>query len=316
MTADGGCPGGSRPLKVLLTEKKKDMKISVVVTAYNVGEWIGQCLVSILASSHKDLEVVVVEDCPTDNTREVVSSFVSDKRVRVIENEENLGAGMSRRIGIQNSTGDYIITIDGDDYISEDYLEVLAKKAEETGADIVGGGERCLTDESINEYTEKCYGNMELSGIELMKRTFGRAIVFLNTKIVNRRLYDKVTYCGRRFIEDTQTIAELFYWANKVIFVDHCGYTYRQRSSSLCHAADTFKNILFRALCAKDLLVFFNDKEEEYRKLFGVALFMEWANKLIASNSINQEQIVKYQKDWNEFTDFYFDIVRQISGKK
>lgn len=223
---------------------------------------------------------------------------------------------MSRRIGIQNSTGDYIITIDGDDYISEDYLEVLAKKAEETGADIVGGGERCLTDESINEYTEKCYGNMELSGIELMKRTFGRAIVFLNTKIVNRRLYDKVTYCGRRFIEDTQTIAELFYWANKVIFVDHCGYTYRQRSSSLCHAADTFKNILFRALCAKDLLVFFNDKEEEYRKLFGVALFMEWANKLIASNSINQEQIGKYQKDWNEFTDFYFDIVRQISGKK
>ena len=292
------------------------MKISVVVTAYNVGEWIGQCLASILASSHKDLEVVVVEDCPTDNTREVVSSFVSDKRVRVIENKENLGAGMSRRIGIQNSTGDYIITIDGDDYISEDYLEVLAKKAEETGADIVGGGERCLTDESINEYTEKCYGNMELSGIELMKRTFGRAIVFLNTKIVNRRLYDKVTYCGRRFIEDTQTIAELFYWANKVIFVDHCGYTYRQRSSSLCHAADTFKNILFRALCAKDLLVFFNDKEEEYRKLFGVALFMEWANKLIASQSINREQIEKYQKDWNEFTDFYFDIVRQISGKK
>lgn len=300
----------------LYIEKRKSMKISVVVTAYNVGEWIGHCLTSILASTHKDLEVIVVEDCPTDNTHEIVSSFVSDKRVRVIENKENLGAGMARRIGIQNSTGDYIITIDGDDYISEDYLEVLAKKAEETGADIVGGGERCLTDESINEYTEKCYGNMELSGIELMKKTFGRAIVFLNTKIVNRRLYDKVTYCGRRYIEDTQTIAELFYWANKVIFVDHCGYTYRQRSSSLCHTADTFKNNLFKALCAKDLLVFFNDKEEEYRKLFGVSLFMEWANKLIASNSINQEQIEKYQKDWNEFTDFYFDIVRQLSNKK
>lgn len=288
------------------------MKISVVVTAYNVGMWIGHCLTSILASSHKDLEVIVVEDCPTDNTHEIVSGFASDKRVRVIENKENVGAGMSRRIGIQNSTGDYIITIDGDDYISEDYLEVLARKAEETGADIVGGGEHCLLDEDINEYVEKCYGNMELSGIELMKKTFGRAIVFLNTKIVNRRLYEKVTYSGRRYIEDTQTLAELFYYANKVVFVDHCGYTYRQRADSLCHSADAFKDMLFRSLCAKDLLVFFNDKEAEYRELFGVSLFMEWANKLIASGSISTGNIEKYQKDWNEFTDFYFDIVRQI----
>lgn len=288
------------------------MKISVVVTAYNVGMWIGHCLTSILASSHKDLEVIVVEDCPTDNTHEIVSGFASDKRVRVIENKENVGAGMSRRIGIQNSTGDYIITIDGDDYISEDYLEVLARKAEETGADIVGGGEHCLLDEDINEYVEKCYGNMELSGIELMKKTFGRAIVFLNTKIVNRRLYEKVTYSGRRYIEDTQTLAELFYYANKVVFVDHCGYTYRQRADSLCHSADAFKDMLFRSLCAKDLLMFFNDKEAEYRELFGVSLFMEWANKLIASGSISTENIEKYQKDWNEFTDFYFDIMRQI----
>lgn len=288
------------------------MKISVVVTAYNVGMWIGHCLTSILASSHKELEVIVVEDFPTDNTHEIVSGFASDKRVRVIENKENVGAGMSRRIGIQNSTGDYIITIDGDDYISEDYLEVLARKAEETGADIVGGGEHCLLDEDINEYVEKCYGNMELSGIELMKKTFGRAIVFLNTKIVNRRLYEKVTYSGRRYIEDTQTLAELFYYANKVVFVDHCGYTYRQRADSLCHSADAFKDMLFRSLCAKDLLVFFNDKEAEYRELFGVSLFMEWANKLIASGSISTGNIEKYQKDWNEFTDFYFDIVRQI----
>lgn len=290
------------------------MKISVVITAYNVEPFISTCINSVLKSEHEDLEVVVVEDCSTDNTKERIEE-IEDKRIKVVYNEENVGAGMSRRIGIQNSTGDYVITVDGDDYVAPEFIGDLAKCAEETKADIVSGGITVLRDEKVGAYDIYCYGNRIVTGPEKITEFFGEKIVFLNNKIVKRELYDTVPYSSRRFIEDTPTVAPLLYLAKSTAYVNTVGYIYRQHPSSLCHQSTPFKNTLYRALCAKDLYNWFKDKEEVYKGMFGISLFLEWAQKLSQIRKTD-EDIKKYQAEWNEYSLALLDVLSTLIWEK
>lgn len=86
--------------------------VSVVITAYNVAEYIEQAIKSVLNQGLQDLEVIVVLDKPTDNTKEVVENVIKetkDKRITIVENEQNVGAGLSRRYGVERTKGDYIM---------------------------------------------------------------------------------------------------------------------------------------------------------------------------------------------------------------
>lgn len=290
------------------------MKISVIVTAYNVEPYIGACLNSIINSEYKDLEIIVVEDCSTDKTKDAIKAF-KDKRMRCIWNKENVGAGMARRIGIGASKGDYVITVDGDDYVASSFLKSLADTAVETKADIVGGGITILRDSKYGVYDIHCYGNRVVEGPAKITEFFGEKVVFLNNKIVKRELYDKVPYSSRRYIEDTPTVAPLLYLAGKTAYVNDAGYVYRQRDDSLCHASTPFKNTLYRALCAKDLMEWFKDKEEVYRKMFGIDLFLEWAFKL-SKLDIKDSDLQEYQEEWNEYSKAFFKMLGTVPIKK
>lgn len=115
------------------------MKISVVTSAFNIERYVEGCVQSILNQTYKNIELIVVDDKSTDSTLEILKSF-NDDRMHVITHQKNYGAGQARKTGIEYATGDYIITIDGDDWISEDFIERLVENAKETGADIVSGG--------------------------------------------------------------------------------------------------------------------------------------------------------------------------------
>lgn len=88
--------------------------VSVVIPAFNRGKTISYCLNSVLAQTYENIEVVVVDDCSTDNTVEVVNGY-SDPRVRCIVLEKNSGAQAARNRGIKEATGDWIAFQDSDD---------------------------------------------------------------------------------------------------------------------------------------------------------------------------------------------------------
>ena len=115
--------------------------VSVVITAYNVQPFIAQAIESVLGQTYKDIECVIVEDCSTDDTiAEIKRASIGDGRVRMVQNSENMGAGVSRRRGIEAANGDYILLLDGDDWIEPDFIEALYRHAVESGAEIVSGG--------------------------------------------------------------------------------------------------------------------------------------------------------------------------------
>lgn len=116
--------------------------ISVIITAYNVQDFIQDAVRSVLRQTFKDVEIVVVCDKPTDETEILVDEIAEkDSRIRVIKNERNVGAGMSRKVGIEAANGQYVMFLDGDDYYdNENFLQDIYDCAVNTGAQIVSGG--------------------------------------------------------------------------------------------------------------------------------------------------------------------------------
>lgn len=275
--------------------------ISIVITAYNVEPFIEKAIKSCLSQSFNDIECIVVEDCSSDATAELIEKATrNDKRARIIRNSENIGAGASRRKGIEAAKGEYILLLDGDDWLEPDFIETLYRAAQKSGAEIVSGGIKVVHDDGAWEATS--YGNHSIEGAEKVTRFWGEKVVFMNNKLIHRRLHEKVPYCQRRFIEDTPTIIPQLYFANKVVYVDNIGYNYRMQGESLTHKASPFKYALFRALCAEELITFFEENDKEFIKTIPLALSYSQLIKKIKELNPTKEMIEPHKEEWIEFT--------------
>ncbi len=115
-------------------------KISVIIPMYNAEKFIRQCLISVLSSKFKDYEVLVVDDCSTDNSVAEVEKIQSHfgGRLKLLSTEKNSGgAGIPRNVGIKNAAGKYVTFIDNDDMILPTALENFFDVAEFYNADVV-----------------------------------------------------------------------------------------------------------------------------------------------------------------------------------
>ena len=282
------------------------MKVSIVMTAYNMEQYIEEAMRSCLNQTYRDIELVVVEDCSTDKTLNIIESIANeDDRVVIVKHSVNLGAGMGRRDGINVATGEYFITIDADDWIDEDFIEMLVNRAKISGADVVSGG---ITVERGNGYWEKtCYGDVTTTGIDKVKKFWGEKIVFMNNKIIRTSFRDKIQYCSRRFIEDTPTIIPILHMANQVDYVSNTGYHYRMQADSLTHKADPFKYALFRALCCMDLIDYFKEAhDEDVLKEIPITQMLQKQIDVIKQINPTNDDIKKYLDEWIEFTKKIF----------
>lgn len=277
------------------------MKISIIITAYNVGNFIERAVKSVLSQTYKNIEVVIVEDCSTDNTKDIIEQLAKeDDRIKIFYHEENKGAGWGRRDGINACTGDYFITVDGDDWLDEDFIESLVKKAEETNADIVSGGITCNKERGYWEAT--CYGDLICEGEDKVLKFWGEKIVFMNNKIIKRELGIKVPYCTRRFIEDTPTIIPILWHANKVAYVSNVGYHYRDNANSLTHTANQFQYALYRGLCSLDLIDFFNVHDKGILGKLPLTQMLQQQLEVIKQIKPEMKDINDYLSDWLEFS--------------
>lgn len=271
------------------------MKVSVVITVYNIESYVKECIDSVLNQTYRDIEVVVVNDYSPDGSMEIVRGY-GDERIKIVTHAENMGAGWARRHGIEASTGDYVITVDGDDWLSEDFIEKLVIKAKETDADIVSGGITAVYADGRREL--HVIPEVVSEGLQKFKDYENGKVVFLNNKIVRRAMYDTTPYCTRRYCEDTPVILPLLYYANRVAYVDAKGYYYRQRKDSLCHEVTKLEDALFKALCSVECHRFFLAKEDVYHSLISKAEFLEWLATI--RKLITPEKAVEYKAEIEE----------------
>ena len=123
-------------MKAHIVAKNKNPIISIIVPVYNNEKYIGKCLESILAQTYQNFEAWVIDDGSKDNTPEILDVFEKqDPRIKVIHQEKK-GVSSARNEGLKKATGEYIMFVDGDDYIEPKALEDSYKYITEHNADV------------------------------------------------------------------------------------------------------------------------------------------------------------------------------------
>lgn len=191
------------------------MTFSIIVPVYNIEDKVKKCLESIEKQSYKDFEVLVVIDGATDNSRTICDEFACrDGRFKVIY-KKNGGLVSARKCGAKMAVGDYIINVDGDDYVDENYLleiyNIIAEKAPDMVAcafnevsikiqkkkNNVPSG--MYKDEALLKVKDAIVYDKKIKGFQ-----GGALINSIWTKIVKREIYVKY----QELIPDTITVGE------------------------------------------------------------------------------------------------------------
>lgn len=105
--------------------------VSVLMTAFNREKYIAEAIESVLASTYKDFELIIVDDCSTDNTVNIAKKYeAQDSKVKVYVNEKNLGDYPNRNKAASYASGKYLKYVDADDYIYPNGLEIIVNQME------------------------------------------------------------------------------------------------------------------------------------------------------------------------------------------
>ena len=106
------------------------MKVTIIIPAYNVAEYLATSINSVKEQTHTDWECIIVDDCSTDKTVETARYYTEDDpRFSIVKNERNVGIGGSRNHGIRLAKGDAVTFLDADDWLDTDALEYLVDLA-------------------------------------------------------------------------------------------------------------------------------------------------------------------------------------------
>ena len=111
------------------TENSENPILSVIITAYNQEYCITKAIDSVLLQDFKDFEVIVVDDCSTDDTPVILNNYKEqNSQVKIVTLKENSSSHVARLVGVENATGKYSIFLDGDDYLEKNCLSELFKE--------------------------------------------------------------------------------------------------------------------------------------------------------------------------------------------
>lgn len=115
------------------------MKVSVIVPVYNTEKYLRRCLDSLVNQTIEDIEIIVINDCSPDNSKEILKEYKKKykDKIKVFHNKTNKGIGYNRNYGIKKATGEYIGFVDSDDWVNETMYDKLYKKAKEDSLDLV-----------------------------------------------------------------------------------------------------------------------------------------------------------------------------------
>ena len=197
--------------------KSMEPLVSVVIPIYNVEEYLDRCVTSVVNQTHRNLEIILVDDGSPDNCPAMCDAWAQkDSRVRVIH-KKNAGLGMARNSGIEEANGKYICFFDSDDYVDSFIVEKCVANAEEHGSDAVVFGRWDVFEDG---HTEKKFISAEKTlyqGEEIQKEllpemfTYDRGFgVSVWGKFYKFEIFQKY---GLRFRSEREVISEDAFFA-------------------------------------------------------------------------------------------------------
>lgn len=210
------------------------MLISILVPIYGVEKFIARCAESLFAQTLlNNIEFIFVNDCTKDSSveklLEVLEKYPNRKsQVTILNHSKNRGLAASRQTALDNANGDYVLTVDSDDWLELDTCERIFSIAQKTNCDIV------VYDHYAN-YTNKqyhCCQQVYSNGYECLQGLLmGKMHGGTCTKLIRRNLYfdNDIRYIeGLNMLEDISVVYRLFYYAKHIEYLNVPLYHYYQ----------------------------------------------------------------------------------------
>ena len=240
------------------------MKISVIVPVYNVENYLQPCVESILASTYKDFELMLIDDGSTDSSGKLCEELASrDQRIIVIR-KKNEGLSVARNLGIEKSTGKYISFVDADDVIAPSMLHRLLDALEShPDCDFSMGRPLTVSEDSVVEWDTS-----DVAPIEIKEHSQRQYMSYLfrgnqfGYPVVWCKLYRRDFIGDERFkpidAEDIEWQTRLCVRMKKAVIVEQQLYGYRVRPDSITHENDgvnaaTVKRLNTFLMCLNDI---------------------------------------------------------------
>lgn len=214
--------------------------VSIIVPIYNVAPYLKKCLDSIAAQTYSNIEILLIDDGSPDQCGAICDIYAARDSRFVVIHQNNNGVSSARNIGIDHAKGEYIMFVDGDDYISPHMCEILLQSVLKQNADLAICGLYRIN--SRGEKNEDVPYPQELTGKELVMQYFlkGRTI---HLSVVWNKLYKaslfncpfKIRFPLHMIEEDEYVSYKILYRANKVIILNKPLYFYIYRENSIMH---------------------------------------------------------------------------------
>ena len=278
-------------------------KISIIVPVYNVENHIRVCVESILAQNYESFELILVDDGSKDNSGILCDEYAAiDSRVKVIH-KENGGVSSARNAGLQQAKGEWIMYVDGDDWIDPEMMTEMIAVAERDGADFIIGNLRFVCEG--NNHWEYEMNDWNDDKKYSLNKYISRVWTSVCGCMAKKELYDShklrspegISYC-----EDFHLAVRICYYSQKVVHINKSYYNYRQQPLSIVHNMNR-KTEADEQWVYQDTIRFFKEQGvyEDYRKVMSWRV-LKSAQELLLDPSEHQ----RFMELFNDGKEFIF----------
>lgn len=286
----------------------QNKKVSIIIPVYNAEKTIIKCINSIINQTYKNIEIIIVDDGSSDNTKKILKAYSNIENL-ILVFKSNEGVSISRNVGLKKSTGDYILFLDADDWLENNTIEKLVDCKEKHNVDLVrysyylNNDETKYIEKRINIKDNKKNCKLDINNDIINYYMEGKLEGYVWLLMIDKSViidFDS----SLSMMEDFIFILELLKKAKTICFFDECLYHYycnqNGASNSTYNIEKKINDIILVTLKAKSILSYDNIKMEKFNLnqinliyIFFVRMVKNKKIKEIDIRKINYENLIK-----------------------
>ena len=261
--------------------------VSVIVPVYNVAEYLSKCLDSLINQTLEDIEIILIDDGSDDNSGNLCDLYADkDNRIRVIH-KANEGLAQARNDGVDASTSPYVMFVDSDDWVNNNFCELPYLVAVENNADLV-----------LFLYNKVIDGKIirKNANVKTGLMTEAEAIHFnLNYApaawlgLYKKSIFNNIRFPNGKLFEDVGTSHKLIHASNKVYFLNEFIYFYRmERPGSIMTNCYTLENPDYKEMRIRKIVDLYRWGYKDYIQDEAISLIVKYGHHEKIMNGIYQ----------------------------
>lgn len=227
----------------LITSDTADPLVSVIIPIYNIEHYVARCIQSIIDQTYQTLQIILVNDGATDTSPQICQHFADvDARIDYVS-RINGGLSAARNTGLEVTKGEYVLFVDGDDYIAPDHIDELIRATQSTNADIACSGHRAVMPDTthVHQPLKGPHCTETLTQHQALTRLFYQDGLTTSAwaKLYRRQILEGIRYPEGQIFEDLPTTYRVFARAQRITLIHSDTYFYVQRPGSIVSLRNT-----------------------------------------------------------------------------